>query len=338
MTTELFGVLNLAQEQAKDPDFKEVNIVPSLRYANTTLRKYAKHFARLVVTDGVLYRQCFDAVGAVQADQFCVPKHLWREIIYRLHNSTEGHLGIVKTIHEFRKRFYYPSFTEHYADFIKICLTCLQLKRIPGNQIRPPLESLTTQQSFPGDMFQADLVGPFPSDGYEIVLAGVDVSTKCLFAVPLTNASADTVARELVRFFFHHSYIPRTIVTDLGTNFTFELMKELATLLEINLKHAPLEHPQTIGVVARSHAMLNHILKCNTDEHWSDWHKYVPLATFIHNTSYHSAIGCSRLHFFTDESPLNPLICVFLAKLWKQWKLVLILYKNFRMRCYESLH
>ena len=130
-------------------------------------------------------------------------------------------------------------------------------------------------------MFQADLVGPLPSDGYKFVLTGVDVFTKYLFAVPLTNASVDTVARELVRFFFQHSFSPRTVVTDLGTNFTSELMKELATLLEINLKHASLKRPQTIDVVERSHAMLNRILKCNTDEHWSDSLKYVPLATFI---------------------------------------------------------
>ena len=184
----------------------------------------------------VLYRQFFDAVSAVQADQFCFPKHLWKEIIYRVHNSaTAGHLGIVKTIHEIRKRFYYPSFTEQFADFIKNCLTCLQLKRVPEKQIRPPLESLTTQQSFPRDMFQADLVGPFASDVYKFVLTGVDVFTKYLFAVPFTNASADTVARELARFFLQHSYIPRSVVTDSSINFTSELIKELATFLEINL-------------------------------------------------------------------------------------------------------
>ena len=112
LTTEHFSELNLAHEQTKDPDiqevlrWKEANTVPFLRYAHTTLRKYAKHFTLFVVKHGVLYRQFFDAVGAVQVDQFCVPKHLWQEIFYRLHNSaTAGHLGIIKTIHEFRKDF-----------------------------------------------------------------------------------------------------------------------------------------------------------------------------------------------------------------------------------------
>ena len=141
---------------------------------------------------------------------------------------------------------------------------------------------------------------------YKFVLTGVDVFTKYLFAVPLTNASADTVACELVQF-FQQRYIPRTIVTDLGTNFTTELIEELPTLPEINLEHASLKHPQTIGVVGRSHAMLNRFSQCNTDEHLSDWYKYVPLATFIDNTIYHSAIGCSLSTFFHGREPFKRL-------------------------------
>ena len=37
---------------------------------------------------------------------------------------------------------------------------------------------------------------------YKFVFSGIDVFTKYLFAVPLTNGSADTFARELVNFFF----------------------------------------------------------------------------------------------------------------------------------------
>ena len=93
-------------------------------------------------------------------------------------------------------------------------------------------------------MLQIDLVGPLKSSQYKYVLSGIDVFTKYLFAVPLTNGYADTVARELVKVFFQHSYIPQTILSDLGTNFTSELMSELASLLEVKLKHASLKHPK----------------------------------------------------------------------------------------------
>ena len=106
-------------------------------------------------------------------------------------------------------------------------------------------------------MPQIGLVGPLKSTQFKNVLSGIDVFTKYLFAVPLTNGYADTVARELVKLFFQHNYIPQTKLSDLGTNFTSELKSELASLLEVKLKHASLKHRQTIGAVERSHGPLN---------------------------------------------------------------------------------
>ena len=137
----------------------------------------------------------YDDTGNVLHRQFCAPKHLWKETIYRLHNSqTAGHLGIKETIQEFRKRFYYPGFTEHFISFIKNCLTCLQLNRVPKNHITPKLQPVSSLQSYPGDMLQIDLEGPLKSSQFKYVLSGTDVFTKYLFAVPLTNGYADTVA------------------------------------------------------------------------------------------------------------------------------------------------
>ena len=134
--------LNLAEEQQKDADISTViswiqqnNQQPDLKYASTNLKKYHKHLNRLILEGNVLYRNFYDDTGKVLHKQFCVPKHLWKETIYRLHNSQTCHLGPKATIQEFRKRFYYPGFTEHFISFIKNCLTCLQLNRVPKSHI-----------------------------------------------------------------------------------------------------------------------------------------------------------------------------------------------------------
>ena len=176
------------------------------------------------------------------------------------------------------------------------------------------MQPVSSLQSHPGDILQIDLVGPLKSTQFKYVLSGIDVFTKYLFAVHLTNGYAETVARELVKVFFQHSYIPQTILSDLGTSFTSELMSELASLLEVKLKHALLKHPQTIGAVERSLGPLKRILKLNTEEQWKDWYKYVPLATFIHNTSYHSAINCCPLSLFHGREPIKPLDIKFSRK------------------------
>ena len=62
-----------------------------------------------------------------------------------------------------------------------------------------------------------------------------------------------------------------------------------------------------MGVVERSHSALKRILKSNTNEQWNNWFKYVQLATFIQNTFYHSAIGCSPTVLFHGPETIKPL-------------------------------
>ena len=306
--------INLKQEQQNDEVIREViewkkrgspDESPNLPIA---LRKYRKQFNRLTVENDILYRLFFDDCGKVKHKQYCVPKQLWREVVYRLHNSkTAGHFGTTKTIEEFRKRFYFPNFTEFLVSTIKNCLPCLQLKRVPSKHLRTPLQPVSSLHSYPGELLQIDLVGPLKSPHYRYALTAIDVFTKYLFAVPLTNVRADTIARELTSIFFRHSYLPQTILSDMGSSFVSELMHELTKLLEVELKHATLKHPQSVGVVERAHSSLKRILKLNTNEQWNDWYKYVQLATFIHNTSYHSAIGCSPSVLFHGREPMKPL-------------------------------
>ena len=125
--------LDLAHEQSLDETIQEVLSWKSRGHVDTSpnlpiaLRKYRKQFDRLVVEDNILYRLFFDDCGKIKHKQYCVPKSLWREVVYRLHHSrTAGHLGIVKTIEEFRKRFYFPNFTEFFLSTIRNCLQCLQ--------------------------------------------------------------------------------------------------------------------------------------------------------------------------------------------------------------------
>ena len=81
------------------------------------------------------------------------------------------------------------------------------------------------------------------------------------------------------------------------------MLHELTNLMEIKLQHDSAKHPQTIGAVERFHSALKRILKLNTDEKRTTWYKYVNLATFIHNTSHHSSIGCIPSSLFHGREP-----------------------------------
>ena len=97
--------IDLALVQNQDETIREVmqwknrdspDMSPNLPIA---LRKYRKQFPRLIIQDNVLYRLFYDIQEKVQHKQFCVPKSLWREVIYRLHSSpTAGHMRTNKTV------------------------------------------------------------------------------------------------------------------------------------------------------------------------------------------------------------------------------------------------
>ena len=306
--------LDIETEQKKDPVLQKVmtwidtGCNDDLTYESLELIKYYKHLTRLQMHKGILVRQFFDDVGKISHYQIFVPKHLRNEVVYRIHNSpTGGHLGIVRTANEFRPRFYFPGFTEFLTDYIENCLSSSTLKKVSKRQLNPPLLPISSKELFPGDKMEIDLVGPFQSHIYTYVLSGIDVFSKYLIAIPLTSANAGTIAKALVSIFFQHSYIPTNILSDFGTSFVAKLLHELTNLLEIKLQHASLSHPQTIGVVERSHSASKRILKLNTDDKWTTWYNYVDLATFIHNTSFDSSIGCTPSSFFHGREPIKPI-------------------------------
>ena len=276
-------------------------------YLDLAQKKYLKQLPRLLLDDGIIYRKFFDHTGNNCDKQICVPKHLQEEIVNRFHNSKfKSHNGLLRTLHDFRKSFYFPGYHEFILDHIKNCLTCLQAKPSKPTALRPPLQPVASKQNFPSDMLQVDLVGRLPNVGnYKFILTAIDVFSRYLFAIPLTNASAHSVAQALTSIFMRHSYIPKLILTDLGTVFTSDLFKELTQLLQVELRHASLKHAQTIGLLERSHSALKRVLKIHDNGESSgshNWFKYVDTAVFVHNTSYHTAIGFTRHCFSTEEN------------------------------------
>ena len=239
-------------------------------------------------------RQFFDDVRKVSHYQIRIPKHLRKEVLYRIHNSpTSGHVGIVRTAEEFRRRFHFSGLSEFLTDFIRNCLSCSTLKS------PEPATAPSTS---------AHLIGTAFSGNYDANWLG--------WTIPIANLQICTRGKrcEGSSFnFLQHSYIPTTLLSDLRTNFVAKLLHELTDLLEIQLQHASLKHPQTIGVVERPHSALNWVLKVNTDKKWNTWYRYVDLATFIHNTSYHSSIRCTPSSLFHGREPIEPIDLRFLS-------------------------
>ena len=75
-----------------------------------------------------------------------------------------------------------------------------------------------------------------------------------------------------------HNYLPTTLISDKGSAFASHVTKEVAGVLDVNLKHATTKHAQKIGLLRRSHASIKQALKIETGERRSLWHENVSIA------------------------------------------------------------
>ena len=81
-----------------------------------------------------------------------------------------------------------------------------------------------------------------PSGGFDNIITAIDVFSRYLFAYPTTQITAPTVARVHMDILCKHTYLPTTIITDMGTQFNSQITREVAAVLGVDLKHASTKH------------------------------------------------------------------------------------------------
>ena len=70
-----------------------------------------------------------------------------------------------------------------------------------------------------------------------------------------------------------------------------EVFKNTCSLLKIKKIQSTAFHPESQGSIERSHRVLAEYLRHYVSEDQTDWDAWVPFATYVYNTTYHSATG-----------------------------------------------
>ena len=191
-------------------------------------------------------------------------------------------------------------------EWVISCEQCIRESRIDRSLTRPPMQNPNEHITAPEDAMQIDLLPELPqSGGYTKIVTAMDVFSRYLFAYPTSNLYAKTIAKVLINIMTKHAYLPTTLIADKGTAFLSQVIKEVAGVLGITLKHATTKHAQTIGLLERSHMSIKQALKIETGERRSFWHKYLSIAVLHYNTSYHKSFGCEPSRVFHGRIPYN---------------------------------
>ena len=108
-----------------------------------------------------------------------------------------------------------------------------------------------------------DLVGPIfpPSNaGHRYILTFIDYANRYPEAIPLKNISTESVAEALVGIYSRVG-VPEEVLSDLGTQFISDCMKEVSRLLSIRHLTTTPYYPICNGLVEKFNATLKTMLR-----------------------------------------------------------------------------
>jgi len=107
--------------------------------------------------------------------------------------------------------------------------------------------------------------------------------------MPIAQQDTETVAWTFVDGVILTYGTPRKLQTDQGANFISEVFKNTCRILGIKKIQSTASHPESQGSIERSHRVLAEYLRHYVKEDQTNWDQWVPFATYVYNTTEHTA-------------------------------------------------
>ena len=275
------------------------------------LALFASVFSELLFDqDGIIRRRVPASTDEQAKLLICVPQDLIHLAIDAAHSAL-GHQGINSTLKQLKARVFFPRMSAEVQSFISRCQPCQ--KKLP----KPPDQRHTlvpVLAAFPFQRLHIDLLGPFNASrrsGARWILTCKDAFTKWLEALPLRNATAESVVSALERDIFARYGIPDRIHSDQGVQFMSGLFKSVGELLGISLTTTTGYNPKANGIVERAHRDLNAMLRALAHDDPAAWEDALPQALFAMRCAVSSSTGLSPFALLFGHDPNTPLDLLF---------------------------
>ena len=145
------------------------------------------------------------------------------------------------------------------------------------------------------------------------ILTMIDYAMRYPEAVALPSIETERVAEALDEMFSRVG-IPDEMLTDCGSQFTAEVMKEVSRLLSLQQLTTTPYHPMCNGLVERFHATMKQMLRRMCAELPKDWDKYLPALLFAIREVPQESLGFSPFELLYGRSVRGPM--AILRELW----------------------
>ena len=270
-----------------------------------------RQWDRLVIKNGVLFRSRKD--GEHVALQMVVPAEHQKLILTSYHDQL-GHVGVDRTLHALKSRFYWPSMEDSVKQHTTSCLPCIAAKTSPNKAKVAPLG--TIQASRPMEVVSIDyltmdkLVGPTPPGiprPKTNILVVIDHFTRYAYAIETRSQKAKVVARELYEQIFSLFGFPAQLHSDQGANFCSEVVKSLCDLVHTAKSRTTAFHASGNGLVERFNSTLITMVRALPESQRHRWRMWLSSLLYIYNSTVQDTTGYSPFFLMFGRHPRLPM-------------------------------
>ena len=216
---------------------------------------------------------------------FIVPKVHWTATLNGCHQDA-GHQGHDCTLSLLQECFWWPGMAKQMRQVIKACRHCLQYEGgTPKAPFCPivvttPLDLLHVDFTSIETMMELD-----KSPRVANVLVFQDHFTKHVLAYVTPDQTAKTITKFLYGGYISIFGALARLLSDRGTSFTSSIIEELCKILGIKQLQTMPYHPQTNGLVERSHQTIMHMIRKLGEDKKADWPSHLAEIAHTYNAT-----------------------------------------------------
>ncbi|UYV76233.1 hypothetical protein LAZ67_13003122 [Cordylochernes scorpioides] len=265
------------------------------------VRSIAQNFKE---KDGCLFKKNPNPEG--RAWLLVVPENKKREIMKEYHNHmSNGHLGVARTMYRIKSKYFWPSMLKDVSEFVKTCHLCQSRKG--SNQLPSGLLQPIPPANFPFERIGIDFVGPLPStkNWKKWIIVLTDYYTRYAETRAVSEATVKEVSKFLVEDIFLRHGAPQYLISDRGSQFTSNLMKEVMKTCKIKHCFTTSYHPQTNGLTERLNRTLINMLSMYVNTDQKNWDEILPFITHAYNTTIQETTGYSPFFLMFGREPTS---------------------------------
>jgi hypothetical protein len=241
-------------------------------------------------------------------DRLFIPTEtdLHASLLQEFHSSPAGgHSGIQATLARLSASFYWPGMHKDVKQFVNACAVC-QHNKYSTQSPYGLLQPLPLPQQVWEDI-SMDFITHLPlTHNRSCIWVIVDRLTKFAHFIALpTSFTAASLAPIFITEIYRLHGAPKTIVSDRDKVFVSQFWRALFHHLGTSLAFSSSYHPQTDGQTEVLNRCLETYLRCFVSDEPHLWLRFLALAEFWYNTSFHSAIGMTPFQALYGRTPPN---------------------------------